>query len=56
MSKDHSLKDKIQSVYEFHAALGIDSNEAPEHNIGEKDYLLRNRLMHEENEEEQVGN
>jgi len=51
MSKDHSLKDKIKSVYEFHDVFGIGNNDEPEHNIGEQDYLLRHRLMHEENEE-----
>ncbi len=51
MSKEHSLKDKINSVYEFHRVFGIGNNDEPEHNIGEEDYLLRHRLMHEENEE-----
>lgn len=51
MSKEHSLKDKINSVYEFHRAFGIGNSDEPEHNIGEKDYRLRHRLMHEENEE-----
>lgn len=51
MSDDHSLKAKILSVYEFHATFGIGNNDKPERNIGEEDYLLRHRLMHEENEE-----
>jgi predicted HAD superfamily Cof-like phosphohydrolase len=51
MSKEHSLDEKIQAVYEFHRVFGIGNNEEPEHNIGEDDYLLRHRLMHEENEE-----
>lgn len=51
MSKEHSLKEKIEAVYEFHRVFGIGNNEEPEHNIGEEDYLLRHRLMHEENEE-----
>jgi predicted HAD superfamily Cof-like phosphohydrolase len=51
MSKEHSLKEKIEAVYEFHRVFGIGNNDAPEHNIGEEDYLLRHRLMHEENEE-----
>ena len=51
MSKEHSLDEKIQAVYEFHQVFGIGNNEEPEHNIGEDDYLLRHRLMQEENEE-----
>lgn len=51
MSKDHSLKDKIEAVYEFHRVFGIGNNDAPEHNIGESEFLLRHRLMLEENEE-----
>lgn len=51
MSKEHSLKDKIEAVYEFHRVFGIGNNDEPEHNIGEDDFLLRHRLMHEENEE-----
>ena len=51
MSKEHSLKEKIEAVYEFHRVFGIGNNERPEHNIGKEDYLLRHRLMHEENEE-----
>ncbi|MBL4587115.1 MAG: nucleoside triphosphate pyrophosphohydrolase family protein [Flavobacteriales bacterium] len=45
------MKDKIASVYEFHRVFGIGNNDKPEHNIGEDDFLLRHRLMHEENEE-----
>lgn len=51
MSKDHSLNEKIKAVYEFHDVFGIGNNEEPEHNIGEEGYLLRHRLMKEENEE-----
>ena len=51
MSKEHSLKEKIEAVYEFHRVFGIGNSDQPEHNIGEEDFLLRHRLMHEENEE-----
>ena len=51
MAKEHSLKEKIEAVYEFHRVFGIGNNDEPEHNIGEEDFLLRHRLMHEENEE-----
>lgn len=51
MSNDHTLKGKIQSVYEFHEAFGIGNNQTPEHNIGEREFELRHRLMKEENEE-----
>ena len=51
MNKEHSLKEKIEAVYEFHRVFGIGNNEEPEHNIGKEDYLLRHRLMHEENQE-----
>jgi predicted HAD superfamily Cof-like phosphohydrolase len=51
MSKEHSLKDKLEAVYEFHRVFGIGNNDKPEYNIGEADFLLRHRLMHEENEE-----
>lgn len=54
----NSLKDKssglitvINKVKEFHEAFHIVSEEAPVSKISEKDYLLRHRLMHEENEE-----
>lgn len=51
MSKEHSLKEKIEAVYEFHRVFGINNNDEPAHNIGKESYLLRHRLMHEENEE-----
>jgi len=51
MSNEHTLKGKILSVYEFHKAFGIGNNETPEHNIGEREFELRHRLMKEENEE-----
>jgi predicted HAD superfamily Cof-like phosphohydrolase len=51
MSKEHSLQDKINAVYEFHRVFGIGNNDKPESELGEEGYLLRHRLMHEENEE-----
>lgn len=51
MSDNHSLKGKINSVYEFHDAFGIENNDQPESTLTEADVLLRHRLMHEENEE-----
>lgn len=51
MSKDHSLNEKIKAVYDFHDTFGIGNNDTPIHNIGENEYLLRHRLMREENEE-----
>jgi predicted HAD superfamily Cof-like phosphohydrolase len=41
----------INKVKEFHEAFLIGNEEAPVGTISEKDYLLRHRLMHEENEE-----
>lgn len=51
MSKDHSLKEKIEAVYEFHRVFGIGNNDKPKSTLSEDDVLLRHRLMHEENEE-----
>ena len=51
MSKDLSLKETIDMVKEFHEAFKIGNEEAPIAEIGEKDYLLRYKLMREENEE-----
>lgn len=51
MSKEHSLAEKIKAVYQFHSAFGIENNDQPEHNIGEQEFLLRHRLMREENDE-----
>ena len=51
MDKEHSLKEKLEAVYEFHRVFGIGNNDEPENNISKEDYLLRHRLMHEENEE-----
>ena len=51
MNKEHSLKEKIEAVHEFHRVFGIGNNEEPQSNLSKEDYLLRHRLMHEENEE-----
>lgn len=45
------LLSKIESVKEFHEVFKIGSREMPSGAIDEKDYLLRHRLMQEENEE-----
>lgn len=51
MSKEHSLKEKIEAVYEFHRVFGIGNNDEPTSDLTKDDYLLRHRLMQEENEE-----
>lgn len=43
--------DRINKVKEFHEVFRIGSAEQPTGEISEKDYLLRHRLMQEENEE-----
>jgi len=45
------LLAKINSVKEFHEVFKIGSREMPEGNISEAEYILRHRLMLEENEE-----
>ena len=45
------LLSKINSVKEFHEVFKIGSREIPSGTIDEKEYLLRYRLMQEENEE-----
>lgn len=45
------LIEKINSVKEFHSVFRIGSREVPEGNIDEAEYLLRHRLMQEENDE-----
>ena len=45
------LLAKINSVKEFHEVFKIGSRETPEGNISEAEYILRHRLMLEENEE-----
>ena len=46
-----ALLEKINSVKEFHEVFKIGSREIPEGNIPESEYVLRHRLMLEENEE-----
>lgn len=46
-----TLIQKIDSVKEFHDLFKIGSREIPEGNIDEAEYMLRHRLMQEENEE-----
>ena len=50
-NKELLLKDCITSVKSFHEAFLIDNEESPVASINEKDYLLRHRLMMEENDE-----
>src|SRR5687768_9712416 len=45
------MKNTIEKVKEFHDAFGIHSNENPQANLDEKDFMLRYNLMKEENEE-----
>jgi len=53
MSKEKalSLQDTINMVKEFHESFNIGNEEVPKGTISEKDYLLRYKLMREENEE-----
>jgi len=52
MSKEKkSLIEKIDCVKEFHEVFKIGSREEPEGSISEAEYLLRHRLMQEENDE-----
>ncbi|MCO6501197.1 MAG: nucleoside triphosphate pyrophosphohydrolase family protein [Vicingus serpentipes] len=46
-----SLQDTINMVKEFHEAFNIENEQEPKGAILEKDYLLRYKLMREENEE-----
>lgn len=50
-TKALSLKETIDRVRAFHEAFGIGNADEPIGAIPEKDYELRHRLMHEENEE-----
>lgn len=45
------LKDNIEMVREFHQIFGIAFETEPKAVLNPQDYLLRHRLMHEENEE-----
>ena len=49
--KENNLLKKINCVKEFHEVFKIGSREEPEGNISEAEYLLRHRLMQEENDE-----
>jgi len=51
MSKETTFFSIIKAVETFHNAFGIENNYQPTENISQKDYELRHRLMHEENEE-----
>ena len=51
MSKELLLKDCIENVKTFHEAFLIGNEEEPRAEIPETDYLLRYKLMREENEE-----
>ena len=46
-----TLEETINMVKQFHEAFKIGNEEKPIGNIDEKDYLLRYKLMREENEE-----
>jgi len=49
--KKKALIEKINSVKEFHEIFKIGSREIPEGNLTESEYLLRYKLMQEENDE-----
>lgn len=52
MTKDKKiLIEKINFVKEFHSVFKIGSREKPEGSIDEAEYMLRHRLMQEENDE-----
>jgi predicted HAD superfamily Cof-like phosphohydrolase len=51
MENKITLAETIDMVKEFHEAFKIGNEEVPIAEIGEKDYLLRYKLMREENEE-----
>ncbi len=50
-SEKLTLEDTINMVKEFHEAFEIGNEEAPIGKLNESDYLLRYKLMREENEE-----
>lgn len=50
-TSNKNLIEKINSVKEFHEVFKIGSRENPEGKIPEAEYLLRHRLMQEENDE-----
>lgn len=49
--KKGTLHEKICYVKEFHEVFRIGSREVPEGSIPEAEYILRHRLMQEENDE-----
>jgi predicted HAD superfamily Cof-like phosphohydrolase len=49
--KGKILIEKINSVKEFHEVFKIGSREMPEGSIDEAEFILRHRLMQEENDE-----
>lgn len=51
MSKEITFKEIIQHVEKFHDSFGIENNYKPTSDLTEKDYILRYKLMREENEE-----
>lgn len=51
MNQEKILLQKINSVKEFHEVFKIGCRETPEGAIQEAEYILRHRLMQEENDE-----
>ncbi len=51
MNKDLSLRQAINFVKEFHDSFKIGNADFPTEKLDEKEYLLRYKLMREENEE-----
>ena len=51
MKRELTIQETINYVREFHTAFKIGNEEQPIGKIEEKDYLLRYKLMREENEE-----
>ena len=51
MENKLTLAETIDMVKEFHEAFKIGNEETPIAVIGEKDYMLRHKLMSEENDE-----
>ncbi len=49
--KDLTIKEAIKHVAKFHNSFGIENKEVPTAVIGEDQFVLRHRLMQEENNE-----
>ncbi|WP_417266001.1 hypothetical protein [Brumimicrobium sp.] len=49
--KDLTIKEAIKHVAQFHNSFGIENKEVPTTVIGEDQFVLRHRLMQEENNE-----